>query len=285
MKLHRSNARNLSDAEVVIFGVADESGSHAKRKGAGAAPDVLRAAWNEFEYFERSGKLIPVAPMRGGLDGKAVYDSGNIGKNAVARFTSELATQGKLPVIIGGDHSVTTRAIEGIHKALDRRISILYFDAHPDFVSSARNYYGSVLSDCSEWLDFTKSALVGTRASEPEEVANIRSSKLKMFSPIDIAEKGVVSVAERLVSRIGSSPTYVSVDLDCLDPAFAPGVSVPSPCGMSAIDLTVMLKTVMSKGRVVGLDMVELSPDYDFNGMTASLAAKLLTESIASLPS
>jgi agmatinase len=72
------------------------------------------------------------------------------------------------------------------------------------------------------------------------------------------------------------------VDLDCLDPAFAPGVSVPSPGGLSSTDLLYLLTRSLA-GKVVGLDIVELCPDYDLNGMTASIAARILSESLASL--
>ncbi|MBA3284099.1 MAG: arginase family protein, partial [Nitrosopumilus sp.] len=75
---------------------------------------------------------------------------------------------------------------------------------------------------------------------------------------------------------------YISIDLDCLDPAFAPGVSVPSPCGLSSIDLICLLKLAISSG-IVGLDIVEFSPDFDVNNITASLVARILLESIASI--
>ncbi|MGI0020961.1 MAG: arginase family protein, partial [Nitrososphaera sp.] len=76
----------------------------------------------------------------------------------------------------------------------------------------------------------------------------------------------------------------VSIDLDCVDPASAPGVSVPSPGGLATADLLYMLTKVMSTCNVTGFDIVELSPDYDLNDMTAYLAARIMSECIASLP-
>jgi agmatinase len=83
-------------------------------------------------------------------------------------------------------------------------------------------------------------------------------------------------------STTAGTKVYISVDLDCLDPAFAPGVSVPSPGGLSSVDIIYLLKSVISSGNIMGLDIVELAPDYDINGMTASVAARILSECIAS---
>jgi agmatinase len=82
--------------------------------------------------------------------------------------------------------------------------------------------------------------------------------------------------------RTRNSLLYISIDLDCLDPCFAPGVSVPSPGGLSSMELIYLLNKSLA-GRVVGLDIVELCPDFDVNGMTASLAARILSEGIASI--
>jgi agmatinase len=85
------------------------------------------------------------------------------------------------------------------------------------------------------------------------------------------------------MTRTAGSKIYVSVDLDCVDPAFAPGVSVPSPGGLSAIDMIYLLNKIISGGNVAGIDIVELVPDYDINGMTATLGARILSECIASV--
>ena len=284
-KLFRSNVESIAQADIVVIGVPDESGSHAKRKGAGSAPSVVRAAWNEFEYFKRDGKLIPISPMGGSFDGRHIFDVGDVEKSTVSDLVSDVVGRGKLPIIIGGDHSITTKAIEATSKTLEERISILYFDAHPDFVTSARNYYGSVLADSSNYLTFRKSTLIGTRAAEPEELRNVSSSGLKIISPQDLARIGLHRAYSFLAKRAKGSKTYVSIDLDCLDPAFAPGVSVPSSCGLSSNELVFFLKYVMSNLNVVGLDLVELAPDYDFNGITASLSARILSECIASFKS
>lgn len=283
-RLYRSNAVTINDADIVVIGVPDESRSHAKRKSTSRAPDVLRIASNESEFFERAGKLIPTCPMRGTFDGKRVFDAGNISdKQKLYQIVYDIASSGKFPIMIGGDHSLTTEALKATSSAIGSKLSLLYFDAHPDFVSSARNYYGSVLTDSEQVLDFHKSVLIGTRAAEPEELENAGKSGLRIINPLDITEFGAQKVAEIIKSRTRGSKIYISIDLDCLDPAFAPGVSVPSPSGLTSVDIIYLLKSIVSNGSVVGLDIVELSPDYDINGITARLAARILSECIASL--
>jgi agmatinase len=243
----------------------------------------LRIAANESEFFERGGKLIPTCPMRGTFDNKEVFDAGNASdRRELHRLVFDAVSRGQVPIMIGGDHSLTTEVLSAVSKAAGK-LSLLYFDAHPDFVSSARNYYGSVLTDSAQSLDFRKSMLIGTRAAEPEELENAKQAGLQIINPLDIAELGVHKAAEMIKSRTAGSKIYISVDLDCLDPAFAPGVSVPSPGGLSSIDIIYLLKSIVSSGNIMGLDIVELAPDYDVNGMTATLAARILSECIASI--
>jgi agmatinase len=282
IRLRRANAGSIRDADIVVVGVPDESMSHAKRKGTSRAPDVLRIASNESEFFERAGKFIPICPMRGSLEGKRVFDAGDAaGKQELRKIVSDVVSAGKLPIMMGGDHSLTTETIKIV--SAGKKLSLLYFDAHPDFVSSVRNYYGSVLTDSAGSLNFRKSMLIGTRAAEPEEIVNAKKTGLKMVTPLDVAELGVKKLTQMIKARTAGSKIYISIDLDCVDPASAPGVSVPSPAGLSAIDLIYLLNRVISGGNVVGIDIVELAPDYDVNGMTATLAARILSECIASV--
>jgi agmatinase len=278
---YRSTVDTIADANIVLIGVPDESKSHAKRKGTSRGPDTIRFASNESEFFKREGKIIPIAPMRDSLENKKVLDLGNIKRENLYQLIFDLVSNKKIPIIIGGDHSITTLALEAIGNALGK-IGLLYFDAHPDFVSSTRNYYGSVLTDSAASIDFNKSILIGTRAAEPEELENAKKVELEIITPMDIVELGILKVAQRFMSRAGGKKKYISIDLDCLDPAFAPAVSVPSPGGLTSIDLIYLVKKAVHNG-IVGIDIVELSPDFDVNSMTAYLAARILLEVIASI--
>ena len=278
-----STVDRISEADVIIIGIPDESKSHARRKGTSKAPDILRIALNESQFFERQGKIIPICPLRGSIGNKGILDYGNIKREDLYHLIFDLVSKKKIPIIIGGDHSVTTIALQAIGDVYGK-IGLLYFDAHPDFVSSTRNYYGSVLTDSSSSIDFAKSMLIGTRAAEPEELENIDKARLEVVSPMDIRETGILKIGERIRTKNSNNNNkkYISIDLDCLDPAFAPGVSLPSPCGLSSIDLIYLIKLAVETG-IIGIDIVELSPDFDINNITAYLAARILLESIASI--
>ncbi len=281
VRFRNSTAHSAREADIVIIGVPDESRSHAKRKGASKGPDMLRLASNESEFFQRDGIPIHICPLLGRIDNKHIFDYGNIRRENLHRLISDLISNNKIPIVIGGDHSITTIVLEAIG-SIHGKIGLFYFDAHPDFVSSTTNYYGSVLTDSYQWIDFDRSMLIGTRAAEPEELENAAKAGLEVITPIDIAKLGITRIANRVRTKNRSNKKYISVDLDCLDPAYAPGVSLPSPCGLSSVDLVYLMKLAISSG-IIGIDLVELSPDFDLNNMTASLAARILLESMASI--
>lgn len=284
MKLLHSNAESIFKADIVVMGVPDESKSHAKRKGASKGPDSLRTASNTFEFFERDGKTIPICPMKGTLENKKILDFGNITRDDLYRLIFDIVTAKKIPITIGGDHSITTIILQAVNEALDGdKVSLIYFDAHPDFVSSTRNYYGSVITDSSNYIDFKKSVLIGTRAAEQEELLNASKRGLEIVTPLDILEVGINHVVKKIISKCKSNKAYLSIDLDCMDPGVAPGVSVPAPGGLFPLDLIYMIKKITENLQVVGMDIVELSPDYDINQNTANHAARILMETISSM--
>ena len=284
MKLFHSNVHSIAQADIVILGVPDETRSHAKRKGASKGPDSLRLASNYYEFFERGGKRIPICPMSGTLENKKILDFGNVPRDDLYRLVFDIVSTKKIPITIGGDHSITTIILQAIYDTFEgEKISLLYFDAHPDFVSSTRNYYGSVITDSSSYINFTKSILIGTRAAEMEELKNASKQKLEIITPIDIIEIGINATVKKIIAKCGSNKVYLSVDLDCMDPGVAPGVSVPAPGGLFPVDLIYMIKKISENMQILGMDIVELSPDYDLDQNTANHAARILMETIASL--
>jgi agmatinase len=284
VKLLHSNAESIFKADIVVMGVPDESKSHAKRKGASKGPDSLRTASNTFEFFERDGKTIPICPMKGTLENKKILDFGNISREDLYSLIFDIVTAKKIPITIGGDHSITTIILQAVNEALDGdKMSLIYFDAHPDFVSSTRNYYGSVITDSSNYINFKKSVLIGTRAAEQEELLNASKRGLEIVTPLDILEVGINHVVKKIISKCKSNKVYLSIDLDCMDPGVAPGVSVPAPGGLFPLDLIYMIKKITENLQVVGMDIVELSPDYDINQNTANHAARILMETISSM--
>jgi len=283
VKLFHSNVDFIADADIIVLGVPDESKSHAKRKGASKGPDSLRRASNYYEFFERDGRRIPICPMSGTLENKKIMDVGNVSRDDLYKVVFDIVSSKKIPITIGGDHSITTIVLKAVNDTLGEKISLLYFDAHPDFVSSTRNYYGSVITDSVDYINFKKSMLIGTRAAEMEELKNASEQNLEIITPIDIIELGINATVKKILSKCGSNKVYMSIDLDCMDPAVAPGVSVPAPGGLFPIDLIYMIKKISENLQVLGMDIVELCPDYDLNQNTANHASRILMEMISSL--
>lgn len=277
-----ANVNCISEAEIALILVADESKSLATRKGTDQGPKAMRYAFENSEVFKREGKTILICPMRNNYLNKKILDLGFTNRNDLYSLICELVTNKIIPVVIGGDHSVTTIAIDAISSTLGK-IGLVYFDAHPDFVSSKTDYYGSVITDSLGRLEEDNVTFVGTRAAELEEVENINRSGFQVVTPLDILEEGINKIIDK-ICKGNTTRKYVSIDLDCLDPAYAPGVSVPTPCGLTSVELTCLVKHAVSTG-IVGMDIVELCPKYDVNDITASLAARLLSESVASIRS
>ena len=159
----------------------------------------------------------------------------------------KLISQRKIPIVIGGDHSITNTTLNAIKKITKKKINLIYFDAHPDFVTSTRDYYGSVISDSLDCIDIKKSIFVGIRACETEELYNIAKYGANIIDPMDVQECGTQKILKKITQTCiknnnNKNNIYISIDLDCLDPAFAPGVSVPTLCGLSPLELTYLIK-------------------------------------------
>lgn len=282
-----STVKSFSDADIIVMGVPDESKSKAPRKGARNGPNALRKAFEHSENFKRSGKKIPILPMNGRIDNKKIFDLGNIRRDQLYDIVSDVLLQNKIPIVIGGDHSITSSTIKAIGKYTNKKINLIYFDAHPDFVTSVKDYYGSVVSDSIDFINLRTSIFIGTRACEPEEMYNLKAHKAVIINPLEIQEIGIKKTLKRIadtcIDKSDDNDVYISIDLDCLDPAFAPGISVPTPCGLSTLELTYLVKKILEKKNVIGCDIVELCPSFDVNDVTANFSARLLKEILASI--
>ncbi|MCH8323936.1 MAG: arginase family protein, partial [Thaumarchaeota archaeon] len=186
-------------------------------------------------------------------------------------------SKSKIPITIGGDHSITRHILKALSNNIGK-FSLVYFDAHPDFVSSTTNYYGSVFYDVLSHIDVDSSIQIGIRTPEKEELDNIRKFNLKVITPFDIAEKGVAEISESILNTIGEK-VYVSFDMDCIDPSYAPGVSVPVPMGLNNVDAIYLLKKIAKQG-IVGMDIMEVCPSYDVKDRTSHLASRMISEVI-----
>jgi agmatinase len=273
-----ANTNDFDEAEIVILGIPDESQSHALRKGTSEAPHFIRDISNIRDSYTREGKKSLGHPV-GGIGKKKVIDYGNIPKEKIDEVYQNIISKSKIPIAMGGDHSISRGIIKAVSKKIEP-ISIVYFDAHPDFVSSIQNYYGSVFYDILPHIDPKTSLQVGIRTPEQEEIDNLKKYDIKVITPFDIAEKGVKEISNHILQTIGKN-VYVSFDMDCVDPAFAPGVSVPVPMGLNNVDAILLLKNIVQNG-IIGMDIMEVCPSYDIKDRTSHLASRMISEVISS---
>jgi len=268
---------NYNNADVVIIGIPDESQSHSIREGTSKAPEQIRKISNVMDSYKRDEKKSVGYPLNG--ISKKVFDYGDITRQQIPEIFQKMIRDSKIPISIGGDHSLSAAIIKQFTKS--NKISLVYFDAHPDFITSTKNYYGSVFGDVSEFIDLQSSIQIGVRTPEQEEIDNLKEAQIMVISPFDIAEKGISKISQQIMDVLGNN-VYVSFDMDCIDPSHAPGVSVPVPMGISSLDAVFLLKKIARRG-ILGMDIVEVCPSYDVNNRTSHIASRMIGEVISSL--
>ena len=278
-KICWANTDNFDEAKIVIIGIPDESQSHSLRKGTSEAPDTIRQISNIRDSYTRNGIKTLGLPISG-LGNSKVFDYGNIKRDQIDEVLKKTISKSKIPLVLGGDHSITTSVIKSISNS-EGPLSLVYFDAHPDFVSSTRNYYGSIISDVLPYIDTKTSLQIGIRTPEQEEIDNIKKNNIQVISPFDIVEKGVKQISDSILEILGKN-VYVSFDMDCVDPAFAPGVSVPVPMGLKNVEVAYLLKKIVKQG-ILGMDLMEVCPEYDIKDRTSHLASRIIGETISSI--
>lgn len=256
-------------ATIRLIGLPTDSHSSFLRGPAGA-PSAIRAALvsDHANNATKSGLEIG--------DQIRVHDVGDLplGEDAgdfdrIRDAAALAARDGVTPLFLGGDHMVTNPIIAGL-AAVHGPLNILHFDAHPDLYE---DYGGDPLSHASPF------ARIMERGGAKRLVqVGIRTANRHCREQ---AQKfGVETVAMRDFDAssvpIPNGPLYISIDMDALDPAFAPGVSHHEPGGLSVRDLLAVLHRVET--TIVGADVVEYNPSRDINGMTAVVAAKFIKE-------
>lgn len=173
------------------------------------------------------------------------------------------------PISIGGDHSITYPIIAGYHKFYPK-LNILHFDAHPDLYN---NFENDPFSHASPFARIMENNLaneliqIGIRTMTDHQKDQVDKYKIKVITMNEFSSDLVLKFDD---------PIYISIDLDGLDPAYAPGVSHPEPGGLSTRDILKIISNI--DGEVIGGDIVEYNPKKDINNITAVTAAKLLKE-------
>lgn len=289
MKLAWANTARLSDAKFVVVGVPYEGGiqdilAGKDLRGTKKAPDYIRKVSHSCEEF-RYGKTKSVAQAECSKISARIMDSGNIAYKNIAPTITKILQHQKIPIVLGGDHSITSEILKSFSSHTKAgKISLLYFDSHPDFVCSHGNFHGSVLCTVPSLknISLKNSCLVGIRQPEQEELDNMNVYGLHVVPAYAFADGNLTKIKKKIQKVLGKNKIYISIDLDVVDPAFAPGVSTPVAGGLSSNQLLEMVRSFAGK-QLVGLDIVELNPKKDRGNMTADLACRIMAQVFATL--
>lgn len=252
--------------KIRLLGLPTDSHSSFLR-GPAQAPDAIRAALAS-PHGNRSTEL------GGELGGEIeLEDFGDLPlEEAEGDFEcirSAASQAGSTPIFLGGDHMVTYPIVSALAE-VHGPVNILHFDAHPDLYE---DFEGDPLSHASPFARIMERGLASRLVQVGIRTLNDHCRKQ--------AERFGVEIIEMRNFRPGAvpipdAPLYVSIDLDALDPAFAPGVSHHEPGGLSVRDILSVLHRI--EAPIVGADIVEYNPTRDINGMTAVVAAKFVKE-------
>ncbi|MDQ2758190.1 MAG: agmatinase [Actinomycetota bacterium] len=271
-------------AAVAVAGIPFDAGV-SYRPGARFGPQGIRAG----------SKLL--RPYHPGLDVEPwsrhqVADAGDLAVNPfdireaigqVEAGATDLLTQADTLIVIGGDHTLSLpllRATAAQHGPL----SLVHFDAHLDTWDTYFDMpftHGTPFRRAVEegLLELGTSAHVGTRGPlySTGDMEQDRDLGFATVSTVDIARQGVDAALDRVLDRVGSRPVYVSIDIDVLDPAHAPGTGTPEPGGLTTRELQMILRG-LTGARIVGADVVEVAPAYDHAELTTVAAANVVYE-------
>lgn len=267
----------FGEARFVVFGVPFDKTS-TYRAGAKFAPAAIRDASLNIETYSPRSKFDLEDVQLCDIGDLHIVDSVEETLRRVSAVETEVLKASKIPVAMGGEHTISFATI----RSLPRDVGIICFDAHADMrdeYMGERLMHATFLRRTIEVVGPDKVVHVGMRALCKEELAFMEKNHVRHFSMRDLNRHDVKEDA-RLVRRAVSEfkNLYVTIDMDAFDPGFAPGVGNPEPDGMWP-DLFFTILTGLCDERLVGLDLVELSPPCD-NGVTGALAAKVLFEAV-----
>lgn len=286
-----------ADADVVIVGAPFDGGT-SHRPGTRFGPQAIRMT----DYLPFDGSRPSLALRTDGLVELSVVDAGDVemysGDIEVALPVLEAAVEkvtrgGAIPVVLGGDHSITFPDAKGVANALGHgQISLIHFDAHADTGDIA---FGSLWGHGQPMRRLIESgALRGDRFLQiglrgywppPETLDWMAAQSMRSYEMTEIGARGLDECLTEafVIATDQCEGVFLSVDIDVCDPAHAPGTGTPEPGGLSARQLLDAVRRICLELPVVGVDVVEVSPPYDHADITAALANRVVLEALSAI--
>lgn len=282
-------AEDVPGYEVAVAGVPFDSGV-TYRPGARFGPAHIRQASRLLRPYNPALGVEPFA-------GQQVADAGDIACNPfdileaidqIDRAASGLTSSGQRLITLGGDHTIALPLLRALHRR-HGPVALVHFDAHLD---TWPTYFGASYTHGSQFRRAAEeglfapghSAHVGIRGSlySPGDLDEDAGMGFAVLGCDEIDERGVAAAIERIRDRIGDRPAYLSIDVDVMDPAFAPATGTPEAGGLSSRELLRLVRG-FAGANLVGADIVEVAPVYDHAEITGIAAANLAYELLSLL--
>ena len=285
---------NISECDIALVGVPHSSGNGTTERDQHLGPRAVRHVSPGLRRVHLDFEINP-------WQKKKIFDLGDVplpeannNEKCIERITnyySKISKADKPVISIGGDHSITGGIIQGLAK--EKKISLLHIDAHTDTYKNLDHFLGAKKS-AAHWgsylvedglVDASKSMQIGIRGN-PRTLDWLKPSYDLGYNVItmsDFKKKGIKSVIDESLEKLGDNPIYITFDLDSLDPTIAPAVSniEPSFKGFTIEEAKMLIQSVKGK-NVIGGDVVCLMPTKDnLNNITAMVAASIMFEIIS----
>ncbi|MCE4625248.1 MAG: agmatinase [Desulfurococcales archaeon] len=275
--------RKYDEAEFVVVGVPFDSTS-SYRPGSRFAPLKVREASLNIESNSLVGLqlFIEDTPLHDAGDLAVVHGNAEETLERLSLVVKDLIGDEKRILSIGGEHTITAGIAKGLAEA-GIRPCLLVFDAHLDLRDEYLGYrfsHASSIRRAMEYLGPDKTVIVGARAYAREEIKYAAERGVEVIPPQTIVRMGARNIGALVASKLSDCEhVYVSLDIDALDPSYAPGTGTPEPLGLSVGEILRVLEETIDS-RLVGADLVEVNPLVDPSGVTSIVAARLLQEII-----
>jgi agmatinase len=278
------NPADLEGVDVAILGAPTDD-LVSDRPGTRYAPRAIRAAscppgphleakvdaFAELRVVDYGDAAVPADPVRSHA--------------AIEQLVGEVRDAGALPITLGGDHSITEPCVAAVAQRRGA-VGLIHFDTHTDTgreVFGVEHSHGTPMFRLVDrgCVDGSRYAQIGLRGywPGPAEFAWQAENGIASFFMHDVRDLGIREVTERALAHVGAGPVYLTVDVDVLDPAFAPGTGTPEPGGMTSVDLLWAVREIASRVELVGADVVEVLPTAVGSAdITALVAERLVRE-------
>jgi agmatinase len=287
---YTEDAAELAGFDVAVVG-APMDDLVSDRPGTRLAPRAIRAAGAPPGPHLEVG-IDAFAELRIVDFGDAPVIPADAGRShaAIEATVGEVLAAGAIPVVLGGDHSITEPSLRAC-AAVHGPVGVVHFDTHTDTgveVFGVERSHGTFMRRIVDAgnVDASRYAQIGLRGYWPgeEEFAWQAERGITSLFMHDVRDLGIREVVRRAIAAVGPGPTYLTVDVDVLDPAFVPGTGTPEPGGMTAVDLLLAVRTVAAELDLVGVDVVEVIPTrVGSDDASALVAERVLREALTGI--